>query len=247
MCFDADDGADDCDEGHCSECSRDSTADSDTLDDDFDDFDAGDYPPDANDGTDCLDDDCGFDFADNTADMVNDWHHVSPLRSSFPNAPLSTSSRSAEARFPMPNVSLTLENQIRLPLPPTPMMSRRISLATSHPPMEDSCARSDRPIPDSNAFVFGPLGDSGLPLLPMCCCSYRRAVAALPDPGARPRRPPRRSRPSSSMMRGTRRLGPLCRLLPPRLPPYCLPPCPAITKNDPNITRLLRDITAGLR
>ena len=51
-------------------------------------------------------------------------------------------------------------------------------------------------------------------------------MAAWPDPGARLQRPPRRSRPSSSRMRGTRRLGPLCRLRHPRLPPYCLPPRP---------------------
>lgn len=101
-----------------------------------------------------------------------------------------------------------------------------------HPPTANSgvaeCPRPGRVV----SFCGGSDGSGSQSPLG-CYCWYRRAVAAWPDPGARLQRPPRRSRPSSSRMRGTRRLGPLCRLLHPRLPPYCLPPRPETTKTTP--------------
>lgn len=83
----------------------------------------------------------------------------------------------------------------------------------------DGLAAYPLPVP----AVFVSCGDSdGYDWLSPqgCYCSYKKVVAAWPGPGARLRRPPRRSRPSSSRMRGTRRLGPLCHLRHLLLPPY---------------------------
>lgn len=110
--------------------------------------------------------------------------------------------------------------------PPPPRMPGRYPRTSTPRPRRASSGVGGCRGPGRVVSGGGDCDGSGWPSPRGCCCWYRRAVAAWPDPGARLQRPPRRSRPSSSRMRGTRRLGPLCRLLHPRLPPYCLPPRP---------------------